>query len=64
MEHPQATDDWVSVGWASYASGPSFGRFHCRASRHGAGRVNEECIHQADRHAGEITVNFIIRSAA
>lgn len=57
----KATDDWVSVAWASYASGPSFGRFHCRASRHRAGRVNETCNHRADRHAGAITVEFIVR---
>ena len=60
----KATDDWVSVAWASYASGPSFGRFHCRASRHGAGRVNETCNHRADRHAGAITVEFIVRPVA
>jgi hypothetical protein len=59
-----ATDDWVRVAWASHASGPSFGRFHCHASRSGAGRVNETCDHRADRHAGAITVEFIVRPAS
>jgi hypothetical protein len=55
------TDDWVSAAWASYASGPSFGRFHCRATRDGASKVREKCVHRADRHAGAITVEFIVR---
>jgi hypothetical protein len=57
----QRTDEWVTVAWASYASGPSFGRFHCLASRHARGRVDETCNHRADRHAGAITVEFLIR---
>jgi hypothetical protein len=57
----KATDDWVSVAWTSYASGPSFGRFHCRATRRQSRAVNETCTHPADRHAGEITVRFIVR---
>lgn len=57
----QKTDDWVSVAWASYASGPSFGLFHCLASRRAASRVDETCTHRADRHAGAITVEFVVR---
>ncbi len=57
----QATDDWVRAGWTGYSYGPSFGRFRCRASRHRSNRVTERCTHTADRHTGEITVEFTVR---
>lgn len=55
------TDEWIDVVWASYSSGPSLGRFRCRASRRAAGRVDETCTHRPDRHAGSISVKFILR---
>lgn len=59
----QAKDESVRVAWASYASGPSFGRFRCLASRAGGKGVEETCLHRADRHAGAITVELVVRPA-
>jgi hypothetical protein len=56
-----ATGGWVSAAWAGYATGPSFGRFHCTGVSRSDGGVKETCTHRADRHAGRITVQFIVR---
>jgi hypothetical protein len=57
----KATDDWINAAWASYASGPSFGRFHCQVRGRHSRAITETCSHNADRHAGEITVDFVLR---
>jgi hypothetical protein len=51
----------MTAGWASYAAGPSFGRFVCTGVGRRAGGARETCIHRADRHAGQITVQFAVQ---
>lgn len=51
----------MTARWASYAAGPSFGRFSCTGVRRRTGGAEETCIHRADRHAGQITVQFVVR---
>jgi len=58
-----ATSGWVSAAWVGYASGPSFGRFHCIGVTRPDGGAKEICTHLADRHAGRIAVQFIVRRA-
>jgi hypothetical protein len=58
-----ATSEWISARWTGYASGPSFGGFHCIVTTPRAGTVGETCTHQADRHAGQITVQLTVRPA-
>jgi hypothetical protein len=57
----RATNDWISAAWASYASGPSFGRFHCIVTSRPSDNTSERCTHRADRHAGRIIVGLVIR---
>ena len=51
------TSEWITAGWRGYAVGPSY-RFHCFVSRRTPARVDETCVHRADRRAGEIKVQF------
>lgn len=51
----------VGVHWYGYATGPYLGVFRCTGVRLTTGRVRETCHHAADRRAGAITGQFVIR---
>jgi hypothetical protein len=53
----------ITAGWTGYATGPSFGRFHCTGVTLNDGSVKETCAHRADRHAGSMTGSFVIQPA-
>lgn len=52
----------LTAGWTGYATGPSYGRFDCTGTKRRDDGAVETCTHQADKHAGEITVRFTITS--
>jgi hypothetical protein len=59
--HWSGDDGWMGAGWIGAANGPYYGAFHCTGVPWGATGNRETCHHRADRHAGAITVRFVIR---
>jgi hypothetical protein len=53
-------DGTVGASWIGYSRGPYVGRFHCQGYATASGGIQESCTHRADKHAGQITVQFQI----
>ena len=53
----------VGIRPEGYTPGPYLGRFVCSGSNRRGGGARERCVHSADRHAGAITVTFVVKPA-